>query len=53
MRAAFVVDAGYARDRLRGQAGDWLLQYCRGEYGIVAARPFAETYVILDSGPTR
>jgi hypothetical protein len=31
-------------DWLRGKAGDWLLQYAPGDYGIAAAARFARVY---------
>ncbi|GHV37481.1 hypothetical protein FACS1894187_14310 [Synergistales bacterium] len=30
---------------LRGESGDWLLQYGDGEYGIVGGKIFEKTYV--------
>lgn len=40
----FAVPAGPGADPLRGEAGDWLLQYGPGEHGIVAADIFEATY---------
>lgn len=36
-----------AGDPLRGQPGDWLLQYGPGEYGIVGNDIFSATYELL------
>ena len=33
---------------LRGEAGDWLVQYEQGHYGIVRHDIFSETYELLD-----
>ena len=33
-----------AGDVLHGQAGDWVLQYAPGDYGVVQARRFAKVY---------
>ncbi len=49
MDRAFAVEAGTARDALKGGAGDWLLQYGPGAYGIVAKGIFAETYQVVDT----
>jgi hypothetical protein len=45
--APFSVRVGDGDDRLRGQPGDWLLQYAPGRHGIVSADVFDETYVVL------
>jgi PGDYG protein len=44
MDKAFAVRVGYAADPLQGQPGDWLLQYAPGEYGVVSAAVFGQTY---------
>ena len=31
-------------DRLRGQAGDWLLQYAPGDFGVAGQQRFAQIY---------
>ena len=31
-------------DRLQGQAGDWLLQYAPGDFGLAAQSRFAQVY---------
>jgi PGDYG protein len=38
------VQVGEQRDPLRGEAGDWLLQYGPGDYGVVASSVFEKTY---------
>lgn len=44
MDHAFEVRVGSGQDPIRGQPGDWLLQYEPGRHGIVAAERFAQTY---------
>jgi len=46
MEHAFSVRVGHHGDLLRGQPGDWLVQYEQGRYGIVAAELFARTYEV-------
>ena len=41
------VNVGYADDPITGQVGDWLVQYGEGDFGIVNAEIFANTYEIL------
>jgi hypothetical protein len=41
---ALMVRIGSSRDRLHGAAGDWLLQYEDGAYGIVSPEIFESTY---------
>lgn len=48
MGAPFSVRVGHADDLLQGRAGDWLVQYGRNDYGIVASDLFAQTYELLD-----
>jgi hypothetical protein len=43
MHQSFVASAGYANNVLQGLAGDWLLQYADGSWGIVAADIFEKT----------
>lgn len=38
------IDGPAAGRRLHGNPGDWLLQYAPGDYGIVAASIFEQTY---------
>jgi PGDYG protein len=38
------VPVGWQDDPLRGQPGDWLLQYSDGTYGVVQDHIFRETY---------
>ena len=44
MREAFSMARSEAGDVLHGQAGDWVLQYAPGDYGVVQARRFATVY---------
>ena len=47
LEGTFSVPVGDGHDRLSGGAGDWLVQYGPGEFGIVSAAIFAATYEIL------
>lgn len=44
MAVAFAVERSAGGDLLRGDAGDWLVQYAPGDYGIVAAVRFDHVY---------
>jgi hypothetical protein len=44
MAVAFAVERSAGGDRLRGEAGDWLVQYAPGDHGIVAAARFERVY---------
>jgi uncharacterized protein (DUF2237 family) len=44
MTAAFTVERSAGGDLLRGDAGDWLVQYAPGDHGIVAAARFGSVY---------
>jgi PGDYG protein len=44
MSAAFTVARSAGGDVLRGEAGDWLVQYAPGDHGIVAAARFDRVY---------
>lgn len=35
-------------DRLTGAAGDWVMQYAPGDYGVVKAERFAKVYRLAD-----
>jgi hypothetical protein len=35
-------------DVLRGTAGDWVMQYAPGDYGVVQAARFAAVYRLAD-----
>ncbi|CAB3700055.1 PGDYG domain-containing protein [Paraburkholderia rhynchosiae] len=35
-------------DLLRGAAGDWIMQYAPGDYGVVQAARFAKVYRLAD-----
>lgn len=41
------VKVGYANDPINGKAGDWLLQYGEGDFGIVSQAIFEKTYEII------
>jgi len=42
--AAFAVARSVGGDLIRGEAGDWLMQYAPGDYGIVANAKFRKVY---------
>ncbi len=44
MDAAFSIARSTGGDVLRGEAGDWLMQYAPGDYGIVQQARFAQVY---------
>jgi hypothetical protein len=44
MSVAFTVQRSAGGDVLRGEAGDWLVQYAPGDHGIVAAERFDRVY---------
>jgi PGDYG protein len=44
MGVAFSVERSSGGDLLRGNAGDWLVQYAPGDHGIVAADRFQRVY---------
>lgn len=44
MNEAFSMARSEAGDVLHGQAGDWVLQYAPGDYGVVQAQRFAKVY---------
>jgi hypothetical protein len=44
MAVAFAVERSSGGDQLRGEAGDWLVQYAPGDHGIVAAARFERVY---------
>jgi uncharacterized protein (DUF2237 family) len=44
MAVAFAVERSAGGDLLRGEAGDWLVQYAPGDHGIVAAARFDRVY---------
>ncbi len=46
----FTVRRSPAGDRLQGRAGDWLLQYAPGDWGIVEAVKFQRVYRRCDGG---
>ncbi len=44
MSVAFTVERSTGGDLLRGNAGDWLVQYAPGDHGIVTAARFDSVY---------
>ncbi|RKP52519.1 PGDYG domain-containing protein [Trinickia fusca] len=44
MGEAFSIARSAAGDVLRGVAGDWVMQYAPGDYGVVQAQRFAAVY---------
>lgn len=44
MQAPFAIARRAAGDVLTGAAGDWVLQYAPGDYGVVRADRFAQVY---------
>jgi uncharacterized protein (DUF2237 family) len=47
MTVAFTVERSVGGDLLRGNAGDWLVQYAPGDHGIVAAARFDGVYRVV------
>jgi hypothetical protein len=48
MDAPFTIARRVAGDILSGAAGDWVMQYSPGDYGVVRADRFAEVYRTAD-----
>jgi hypothetical protein len=48
MAVPFSVARAAGGDLLSGAAGDWLMQYAPGDYGIVAQDRFVSVYRVLD-----
>lgn len=44
MDTAFSIARASGGDVLRGDAGDWMMQYAPGDYGVVQAQRFAAVY---------
>ena len=44
MDEAFTIARSENGDTLRGVAGDWVMQYAPGDYGVVQAQRFAQVY---------
>jgi len=51
MSVAFSVSRSAGGDELRGNAGDWLVQYAPGDHGIVAKERFERVYRVLERRP--
>jgi hypothetical protein len=48
MHAPFALARSAGGDVLRGAAGDWVMQYAPGDYGVVQAARFAHVYRLAD-----
>jgi hypothetical protein len=48
MTDAFDVTLDRDRGTLRGQRGDWLVQYEQSDFSVISAGVFARTYELLD-----
>jgi len=48
MAVAFTVARTDGGDLLRGEAGDWLIEYAPGDYGVVARARFERVYRLLE-----
>ncbi|MDE1184192.1 PGDYG domain-containing protein [Paraburkholderia sp.] len=48
MDEAFSLARSASGDVLRGVAGDWVMQYAPGDYGVVQAARFAKVYRTVD-----
>lgn len=44
MQEPFTIARRRGGDLLRGEAGDWLLQYAPGDFGVVEQQRFAQVY---------
>jgi hypothetical protein len=47
MPVAFTVERSAGGDVLRGNAGDWLVEYAPGDHGVVAQARFDSVYRVL------
>jgi hypothetical protein len=50
MNAPFSVVRSTGGDLLRGEAGDWLVQYAPGDYGVIARHRFDLVYRVVPGG---
>jgi hypothetical protein len=48
MDEPFTIQRAAGSDRLTGAAGDWVMQYAPGDYGVVKAERFAKVYRVAD-----
>ncbi|MFP6559116.1 PGDYG domain-containing protein [Paraburkholderia sp. B3] len=48
MNEPFTIRRSDGGDRLAGAAGDWVMQYAPGDYGVVKAERFAKVYRFTD-----
>ncbi|WP_321876470.1 PGDYG domain-containing protein [Paraburkholderia bannensis] len=48
MDEPFTIVRSAGGDRLNGEAGDWVMQYAPGDYGVVKAARFAKVYRLAD-----
>jgi PGDYG protein len=49
MPVAFSIARSEGGDLLRGAAGDWLLQYAPGDFGVVANARFSRVYKLVNT----
>lgn len=49
LKSPLTVPVGTRSDPLIAESGDWLLQYGEGEYGVVDAEVFAQTYEVVSA----
>lgn len=49
MQQAFSIARAAGSDVIHGQAGDWLMQYAPGDYGIVEEAKFRKVYRAADA----
>jgi hypothetical protein len=47
MAVGFSIARSTGGDVLRGDAGDWLMQYAPGDYGVVARARFTAVYRVV------
>ena len=50
MRESFTAERSAGRDILRGDAGDWLMQYGPGDFGVCGKSRFDRVYKRVDEG---
>ena len=48
MDEPFTIMRSAGGDRLTGAAGDWVMQYAPGDYGVVKAERYAKVYRLAD-----
>jgi len=48
VRTELDLELDEGRGSLRARPGDWLVQYGKGDFGVISASIFAQTYELLD-----